>query len=321
MRTASCPAFSRFSRGRDDGMTYNFRWDEKDKLIDRFGADFFARLCAMLDKYTPAWGLTDISLIDYFSANALFTCRSAMYGDCVLKICVPWPEVLGELYALREYDGRGFCKLYEVDFDDFVLLVERIVPGETLWEVQVIAERVDVFASLFRGLHIAPANPAPYRTYSRWVSRMAEFMAAQADYAELTEYMAKAQAMYDKLEAKYTGKMLLHGDFHQENILRGAEGVYTIIDPKGVVGDPVFDIPRFVINEYDSGCAEAEKRAHTAETLRLLSAALGYPLADLAAAYAVEMTMANCWSVESGEEPDMPGVRLAHELYEEWMKI
>jgi len=320
LRTASCPVFLRFLHERDDGMVYAFRTDEKDKLIDRFGAEFYARLCAMLEKYVPAWGLDSLSLIDYFSANALFTCHSAMHGDSVLKICVPWPEVLGELHALQEYAGRGFCKLYEVDFDDFVLLEERIAPGETLWAEKSLAARVAVFASSFRGLHIAPANPVLYQTYSRWVSRMTEFMAARTDYAELAEYMAKAQAMYDRLEAKYAAKMLLHGDFHQENILRGADGAYTIIDPKGVVGAPMFDIPRFVINEHDGGCAAVEKRAHTAETLRLLSEALGYPLADLAAAYAVEMTLAHCWSVESDEEPDMPGVRLAHELCEEWMK-
>jgi streptomycin 6-kinase len=25
---------------------------------------------------------------------------------------------------------------------------------------------------------------------------------------------------------------------------------YTIIDPKGVIGDPVFDISRFILNEF-----------------------------------------------------------------------
>lgn len=45
--------------------------------------------------------------------------------------------------------------------------------------------------------------------------------------------------------------MLLHGDFHHDNILLGNDGEYIIIDPKGVIGDPVFDIARFILNEFD----------------------------------------------------------------------
>lgn len=44
--------------------------------------------------------------------------------------------------------------------------------------------------------------------------------------------------------------MLLHGDFHHDNILLSNNGDYVIIDPKGVIGDPVFDIPRFILNEF-----------------------------------------------------------------------
>ena len=44
--------------------------------------------------------------------------------------------------------------------------------------------------------------------------------------------------------------LLLHGDLHHENILKNENGGYTVIDPKGVIGDPVFDLSRFILDEF-----------------------------------------------------------------------
>ena len=44
--------------------------------------------------------------------------------------------------------------------------------------------------------------------------------------------------------------MLLHGDLHHENIVLDQNRGYILIDPKGVVGDPVFELSRFILNEF-----------------------------------------------------------------------
>ena len=49
---------------------------------------------------------------------------------------------------------------------------------------------------------------------------------------------------------KYSRNLLLHGDLHHENILKNENGGYTVIDPKGVIGDPVFDLSRFILDEF-----------------------------------------------------------------------
>jgi streptomycin 6-kinase len=48
----------------------------------------------------------------------------------------------------------------------------------------------------------------------------------------------------------YSRIFLLHGDLHHENILKNENGSYTVIDPKGVIGDPVFDLSRFILDEF-----------------------------------------------------------------------
>ena len=41
--------------------------------------------------------------------------------------------------------------------------------------------------------------------------------------------------------------MLLHGDLHHDNVLRHEDG-WLAIDPKGFIGDPVFDVCAFIHN-------------------------------------------------------------------------
>ena len=41
--------------------------------------------------------------------------------------------------------------------------------------------------------------------------------------------------------------MFLHGDLHHENILLGPSK-WVVIDPKGLVGDPAFELSAFVRN-------------------------------------------------------------------------
>ncbi len=56
--------------------------------------------------------------------------------------------------------------------------------------------------------------------------------------------------MLADINQKYSRNLLLHGDLHHENILKNENGSYTVIDPKGVIGDPVFDLSRFILDEF-----------------------------------------------------------------------
>lgn len=84
--------------------------------------------------------------------------------------------------------------------------------------------------------------------------------------------------------------MLLHGDLHHDNILLAEDGTYKIIDPKGVVGDPVFDVSRFVLNEFDAEPTEPTYRKIVG-ILHVLSQNLQIPETILKQCLYVETTM------------------------------
>ena len=287
---------------------------EKQKIINHFGESFYQRMCSVLEKYASAWRLEQVALIDYFSVNCLFTCHSKIYGDSVLKICRSSDEIVTEIRTLQEYDGSAFCKVFAFSAEDGAVLEEVILPGTQLRAVSSTEERLKIFLALYTKLHIVPKVAEEYPTYGQWVERITQFMEARDDQRELCGYMKKARDVYWHVHEKYNQEMLLHGDFHHDNILLGTEGRYQIIDPKGVVDDPIFDIPRFLLNECRDDWTSDENERHIARVIHWIGAETGLPAEDIRKVFFVEMAMANCWCVESNEEPNMAEVKMAYQM-------
>lgn len=89
----------------------------------------------------------------------------------------------------------------------------------------------------------------------------------------------------------------------QYNILLGADGAYKIIDPKGVIGDYVFDVPRFILNEFgDEITAELYKKIN--HIICILEKELNIPSCILRQCLYVETAMGMCWCVEDGSTPE-----------------
>lgn len=275
-----------------------FQPGEQEKLRRHFGEDFCRRLIAAVDEYTGRWSLRELRFLPSYSANVVFTGLSPRYGEVVLKVGTPSPSFIAECAALREYGGRRFCRLYEAEEEKGVLLEERIRPGASLRQEHSRERRLDVFCSLYTGLHREPSDPAPYPAYLDWVTAVTRYMSGRADCRELAGYMRRAEELCLSLRRKYPAERLLHGDFHHDNIASDAGGGYRLIDPKGVIGDPVFEIGRFLLNEpYEEA---ADPAGEVDALLAGLSRRLGLPRRDLLELFFIELCMGECWSVEDG---------------------
>ncbi len=93
-------------------------------------------------------------------------------------------------------------------------------------------------------------------------------------------------------------------------------GKYSIIDPKGVIGPRIFDIPRFVLNELDENLNKTGKR-HILYVINELSKALNYDEKDIKKLFFMETMFANIWCIEDGEEIDEDVINMAYEILEE----
>lgn len=282
---------------------YSFKSIEINNIVSRFGKAFYNKVVNDIEKYALKWALTNFDLIQSYSANLVFRCSSKYYGDVVLKIGDPSSkEILLEYSVLQEYNGKPFCKVYDADISNRVFFEECVRPGIPLRSENCLNTRLSVFCEVYKGLHRPPVNAEVYPTYQGWVSRITDYMSSRQDCRAFYLHMAKAEELCATLSASYAGKMLLHGDLHHDNILMSGNGQYTIIDPKGVIGDPIFDVPRFILNEYDE-VISPEFITKINDIVCIFEEQLHIPSDIIKRCLYVETVMATCWSIESGAMP------------------
>lgn len=283
---------------------YCFTQYETENIINRFGTSYYEKVVRDVEEYAMRWNLTSIQCIPSYSANVVFMCYSEDYGHAVLKIGNPSSrQILTEIHALRQYNERRFCKVFAADIENGILLEERIQPGSTLREESSLDKRLSVFCSLYQDLHVTPEKPEIYPTYTEWVSRITEYMSKRQDFIELYAHMKKVNDICLSVSTIYSQKKLLHGDFHHDNILLGFDGEYIIIDPKGVIGDPVFDVPRFILNEFDDELTDDTYRK-IKHIITIFEKKLNIPSHILKQCLYVETVMGICWCVEDGSGPE-----------------
>jgi len=194
---------------------------------------FLSQVDNRLAKCIDTWRLSSLSFMPTDTVNLLFSCESGLYGPCVLKMCIPGPEVTTEINCLRAYDGKGYCKLWAYDLSDDILLLERVIPGHQLWAVTDYRERARLMAHTVKGLPVPYDGKGQYPTYLSWMAGIHQKLSNNGGMEDVLFYLNKAMAVYAELKQRHRRVCLLHGDLHQENMLLNAKGGYTVIDPKG----------------------------------------------------------------------------------------
>jgi streptomycin 6-kinase len=156
-------------------------------------------------------------------------------------------DFVAQARAFEISAGDTVPRLYDLDFEYGTMVMERIVPGTELRQVEMdddVATRIAV---------------ETLRTFWRPVSgveglipqrRMMQPLFDWTPQPELidTSLIAQAQQLAASLLERSTQTCLVHGDFHHWNVLQRTSGEWVIIDPIGIVGDPASDIARWMHN-------------------------------------------------------------------------
>lgn len=163
----------------------------------------------------------------------------------VLKIPVPRGALAAhEIEALRLANGEGCARLLRADAARGALLLERL--GPSLYDLGLpLAQRLDILCeTAARVWRPAPGCGLPTGAdKGRWladhVATMWEELGRPCSERAVEHALACAArrvAAHDEARA-----VLVHGDVHQWNALRAADG-YKLVDPDGLVAEAEYDL-------------------------------------------------------------------------------
>jgi streptomycin 6-kinase len=219
-------------------------------------AEWVRGLPALVAACEGRWSIRVGEPFPGLSYNFVAPATRADGAPAVLKLSPEGEVRPEEVDALRLFDGRGACRLLEVDEAQGCLLLERVLPGTELRTLTDDEGATRIAAEVMRRLW-RPV-PAGHRLETL-EERAAGFDRLRAAFGGQTgpfprRLVERAEAVFRDFP-RGVEPVVLHGDCHHYNILlardrRGAPGgeEWVAIDPHGVVGDPGYEVGAFIYN-------------------------------------------------------------------------
>jgi streptomycin 6-kinase len=271
-------------------------------IIERYsesGNIWLERLPSLLDALAESWSLTILPPFPNLTYNYVAPAIRDNGEPLILKIGVPDPELTTEVAALRFFDGRGCARLLATDEARGALLIERLLPGTSLRRLEPDDRTVLIAAETMQQIWRQAPDQHPFPTTATWGEGFARmrrsFDGGSGPFpSALTD---AAERLYAELDASSVAPVVLHGDLHQENVLTAQRTPWLAIDPKGVVGEPVYEVGALLRNPppWRTPCELAcimERRVH------LLAEALGFERERIAGWGLAQAVLSAWWSYE-----------------------
>lgn len=262
------------------------------------GTAWLAALPDLLAVCAQRWSLTLLPAFPDLSYNYVAPALLPDGTPVVLKAGVPHSEFSGEIEALRWFAGEGSVRLLDADDTLAVSLQERLLPGSALQDLgdddQITLTAAQVMQHLWK--------PAPtthgFTTLTRWANGLKKLRNLfNGGYGPFPpELVDRAQGLFRELLSGDVEQTLIHGDMHAGNILLSERG-WLAIDPKGVVGHPLYDVGNFVNDLSPLGDPIAERHA-TLRRANLLAEALGVDRREILSWALAHAVLSGWWSYE-----------------------
>ncbi|MGO4102734.1 aminoglycoside phosphotransferase family protein [Leifsonia sp. YAF41] len=158
------------------------------------------------------------------------------------RVMVWWSEAAGRA---GPETGTGPGAAAVLEHDDAIILLERATGTRSLAAMAEADGDADEMATrilcrTISRLH-AISRPVPYGL-SHGLPTLAEWFRDLLVHGEQRGgFCARAAADARVLLAEQRESVVLHGDVHHGNVLDFGDARWLAIDPKGIVGDPIFD--------------------------------------------------------------------------------
>ncbi|TRL38508.1 aminoglycoside phosphotransferase family protein [Rhizobium straminoryzae] len=246
------------------------------------------------------WSLNAPRLIADTHSSRLYRVRRADGSGAILKQLKPegLRERAGFAY-LAWRNGLGCVRLLEQS-DDACLLDDAGTQSlADLHKAEGDEAATPVLCELLPLLHAPSDRPPPpdlipLERHFRSLFRLAE---KDGPHREMAVWAARhARDLIDH----QTRQIPLHGDLHHDNVMRGIDGTWRVIDPQGLIGDPAYEVANIFGNPGGAHLFEPARVVRLAETFAPVPGCDPRTVLRYAGAHAM---LSTAWSLN---EPDNP---------------
>ena len=210
-------------------------------LYGKKGGEWLDNLPKMIAQLEGDYGFLGLKPLQNLSHHYVL---SGFQGEqpVVLKLGLDIEGLKREYASLMAFSGFGAVQV--VTENEGFIVQKCAIPGISLksYFPQNDDGAIEIASNLIKTLHKAPI-PYEHRfpILKDWLAVLDQDLEIPANYLE------KARIMRDNLLKTSAAEVLLHGDLHHDNILQNGHN-WVVIDPKGVIGDQVYEIAAFIRN-------------------------------------------------------------------------
>ena len=173
-------------------------------------------------------------------------------------------------------------------------LLERAIPGISLknYFPNKDQEAIEIACKIMKKLHQASIPEHHNFPHIRdWLSTL------DKDWNIPVGYLQKARWLRDQLLTSSDADVLLHGDLHHDNILQDSDN-WTVIDPKGVVGEPAYEVAAFIRNPVPELLEQGNAVDIIQSRIAAFSEALQIPISRITDWCFVQAVLSWVWALE-----------------------
>lgn len=294
----------------------------REKIIGAFretGIIWLEGLEHQLEKYLSQWGLTFVGPVSNLSYNYVSRVTNSKGESLILKLGVPNQDFQNEVNALMAYDGVGCARLIKSDAENGAMLLEQLSPGRMLSTLKDEEQVVKAFSKVWKELRRPTPDGVIFPSLHNWMSSLSSYRDSSENQEEPLiphEYINLAEVYFREITGSAPSVELLHGDLHHENILYSEASEWTGIDPKGVIGDPHFDVVSFLVNHLHN---KENPRVLLKYRVDRLSEELHFDRTKVLKAAVAMSTLYAVWGVED-KDPDWENTLQCTKWFQEWIE-
>lgn len=222
--------------------------------------------------------------------------------SAILKVASSVSDEVRAAATLRHFAGEGAVKILAEE--PGALLLEGAEPGMPLTALVTEGRDDDataVIADTIVALHRFPP-PEGFPIIEMWADGFRRQREREPHALLPAATIARAETAFRDLARPAAGDRLLHADLHHDNILRDERRGWLAIDPKGIVGDPAYEVVSALGNPNRLHPLAADPLVMR-RRIAIFAERLALDPQRIAAWSAAHFILAACWHVEDGN-PD-----------------